>query len=129
MHDARDAAAGESQLVAFLSHANAADLQQSRRKDRRDAYFPSRRHMQAPDFHDRQEQYCEVRHHVDCTSRDKDLLVVDAVTRLRGVPQLASRDAWPDFDRQVGEIEEEVEEYHALYYPICSSLAAGDEDA
>ena len=49
------------------------------------------------------------------------------MARLRRRPQLASRDAWPDLHGQVGEIEEEIEEYHALYYPVCSSLAAGDE--
>lgn len=49
------------------------------------------------------------------------------MARLCRRPQLASRDAWPDLDRQVGEIEEEIKEYHALYYPVCSSFAAGDE--
>ena len=49
------------------------------------------------------------------------------MARLCRRPQLASRDAWPDLDWQVGEIEEKVEEYHALDYPVCSSLAAGDE--
>ena len=42
-------------------------------------------------------------------------------------PQLASRNAWPDLDGQIGEIEEEVEEDHALDYPVCARPAAGDE--
>ena len=46
---------------------------------------------------------------------------------LCGVPQFAPRNAWPDLDWEIGEVEEEVEQYHALYYPVCSSLAAGDE--
>ena len=51
------------------------------------------------------------------------------MTRLCRRPQLASWNAWPDLDRQIGEIEEEIEEYHALYYPVCSRLAVGDEDS
>ena len=48
---------------------------------------------------------------------------------LCGRPQLASRDAWPDLDGQVGEVEEEVEEYYTLNYPVRSSFTARDEDS
>ena len=60
----------------------APDIQQSSRKDRRDANLPLCSHLQAPDFNNGQEQYCKVRHHVDRPSCDKDLFVVDAVARL-----------------------------------------------
>lgn len=37
-----------------------ADIQQSSRKDCRDAYFPMCGHLQAPDFDNGEEQYREV---------------------------------------------------------------------
>ena len=49
------------------------------------------------------------------------------MTRLCRRPKLASWNAWPDLDGQVGEIEEEVEEYYTLDDPVCSSLAVGNE--
>ena len=62
------------------------DIQQSSRKDRRDANLPLCSHLQAPDFNNGQEQYRKVRHHVDRASCDKDLFVIDAVARLRRRP-------------------------------------------
>ena len=65
---------------------HAPDIQQSSRKDRRDANLPLCSHLQAPDFNNGQEQYCKVRNHVDRASCDKYLFVIDAVARLRRRP-------------------------------------------
>ena len=73
-----------SPSLSFYLHAP--DIQQSSRKDRRDANFPLCSHLQAPDLNNGQEKYCKVRHHVDCPSCDKDLFVIDAVARLRRRP-------------------------------------------
>ena len=85
------------------------DVQESSGENGRDTYLPSCRHLQAPDFDNGKQQDCKVRDHVDSASCYKDLLVIDAVAWFGRRPQLASRDAWPDFDGEIGEIEEEVE--------------------
>ena len=106
---------------------SAVDIQEPSCKDCRDADFSFRGHLQAPDLDDGKEQDGKVRYHIDGTTGDKDILVVDAMAWFCRVPQFASRHARPDLDGQVGEIEEEVEQYYPLDYPVCSSPTVRNE--
>ena len=80
-------------------------IQYSCGKDRADSYPPIAWHLQPPYRDDRYQENHKIGDHVDRAARDKNGLVVDAVTRLGWIPKLAPRYTGPYFDWEVGDIE------------------------
>lgn len=91
--------------------------------------FLPQRHLQTRDRDYGYDQDGEIGYHVDCAARNENHLIVETATWYPGIPKFASRNARPNLNRHVREVEEKVQPNGCVDEPVSFGSAAGDEDS
>lgn len=120
MHDACHAATKKKKKLASYAskRGQKGSLQKPGRKDGGDSEFFLQRHLKARYQNHGKEEDCEIRDDVDRPTRHEDSLIVETVTRKRRGPQLLPWNTRPDFDRHIGDVEEQIEPNEDMNYVI-----------